>query len=90
MVVRSLFWIFLALLVRFLWRSLFREVFAPEGGSSGSRALPGIYKGLMVRDPVCGVHVPESASLVELRAGEAIHFCSEACRTKFRTSEAGA
>jgi YHS domain-containing protein len=85
MVVRWLFWIFVALLLRFLWRSLFREVLAPGSGSSGSRAMPGIYKGLMVRDPVCGVHVPERASLVELRGGESIHFCSEACRAKFRT-----
>jgi YHS domain-containing protein len=86
MVVRWLFWIFLALLVRFVWRSFFREVLAPGGGSSETGSLPGVYKGLMVRDPICGVHVPERASLVELRAGEAIHFCSEACRTKFRTS----
>jgi YHS domain-containing protein len=85
MVVRWLFWIFVVLLLRFLWRNLFREALAPGAGTRRTGALPGVYQGLMVRDPVCGVHVPERASLVELRGGEAVHFCSEACRSKFRT-----
>jgi YHS domain-containing protein len=38
----------------------------------------------MVRDPVCGVYIPEQGALVEHRDGKIHHFCSEACREKFK------
>lgn len=87
MLVRWIYWVVLALLLRVVWRSFFRGALTqPRGGSSGAGAMPGVYKGLMVRDPVCGVHIPESRALVEVRAGERIHFCSEACRASFRSA----
>ncbi len=87
MLVRWLYWVVIAFLLRVVWRSFFRGALAqPPGGSSGGGAMPGLYKGLMVRDPVCGVHIPEGRALVEVRAGERIHFCSDACRASFRSS----
>jgi YHS domain-containing protein len=87
MLVRWLYWLLIAILIRIVWRSFFRGALAqPRGGASPDRAMPGVYKGLMVRDPVCGVHVPESRALVEVRGGERIHFCSEACRASFRSA----
>jgi YHS domain-containing protein len=88
MLIRWLYWIVIALLLRLVWRSLFRSAWAQsEGGASGVHAGPAIYKGLMVRDPVCGLHVPESRALVEHRAGERVFFCSEACRASYRSPQ---
>lgn len=88
MLVRYLYWVLLALLMRLVWRSLLRGAVAqPRGsaGSAGGHPIPTVYKGLMVRDPICGVHVPESRALVEVRGGEKIYFCSETCRASFRS-----
>jgi YHS domain-containing protein len=38
----------------------------------------------MVRDPACGVYIPEQGALVEHRDGRTYHFCSEACREIFK------
>lgn len=87
MLIRWLYWVVIALLLRLVWRSFSRGVLAqPRGGSTASDPMRTVYKGLMVRDPVCGVHIPESRALVEVRAGERIHFCSEACRASFRSA----
>jgi YHS domain-containing protein len=88
MLVRWLYWAVIVLLLRFVWKSFFRggALPQPQGGSSPVDAMPGVYKGLMVRDPICGVHIPESRALVEVRAGQRIHFCSEACRASFRSA----
>ncbi|HEY7699432.1 MAG TPA: YHS domain-containing protein [Vicinamibacteria bacterium] len=89
MLVRWLYWVLLALLMRAVWRSLLRGAVAqPPGsaGAAGAHPMSTVYKGLMVRDPICGVHVPESRALVEVRGGEKFHFCSEACRASFRSA----
>ncbi len=86
MLVRWLYWVVLALLLRVVWRSFFRGALAQtRGGSTSGDPLSAVYKGLMVRDPVCGLHIPESRALVEVRAGERIYFCSDACRASFRS-----
>ncbi len=87
MLVRWLYIVLVALLVRLVWRSLFRSALAqPHGGSTPGEPMSTVYKGLMVRDPVCGLHLPESRALVAVRAGERFHFCSEACRATFRSA----
>lgn len=52
--------------------------------ASGEPGVTTINKGLMVRDPVCGLHLPESRALSEVRGGERFHFCSDACLQSFR------
>jgi YHS domain-containing protein len=87
MLARWLYWLVVALLLRMVWRSLFRGALAgAQGGTTGADRMPTIHKGLMVRDPVCGLHLPESRALVEVRGGERVHFCSEACRASYRSS----
>jgi len=87
MLIRWFYWVVIALLLRLVWRSFSRGALAqPRGGSATGDPMRTVYKGLMVRDPVCGVHIPESRALVEVRAGERIHFCSEACRASFRSA----
>jgi uncharacterized protein len=36
------------------------------------------------RDPVCGTFVPTNTSVKETINGELVHFCSVACRDKFK------
>lgn len=88
MLIRWLYWVVIALLLRLVWRSFSRGALAQTRGGSTERSdpMPTVYKGLMVRDPVCGVHIPESRALVEVRAGERIYFCSETCRASFRSA----
>jgi YHS domain-containing protein len=88
MLVRWLYWLVIALLLRMVWRSLWRAgaLAQPRGGAPSADPMSTVYKGLMVRDPVCGLHIPESRALVEVQGGERVHFCSETCRTSFRSS----
>jgi len=56
----------------------------PRPSPRGPSAPPAtIHKGLMVRDPVCGVHVPESRAISETKGGERFFFCSEKCRRAY-------
>ena len=86
MIVRLLYFLLLAYLVRLLFRSFYQRVAVSVASPMATEPAGGteVYKGLMVRDPVCGVHLPESRALVEERKGERLHFCSEACRETFR------
>ncbi len=78
-------------LIRFVWRAVARLVGGPEmrtvndGPSSGNQKP--IYRGHMVRDPVCGVYIPEKSSLPDRRDNRVYYFCSETCRETFRKSE---
>lgn len=40
--------------------------------------------GELKRDPVCGTYVAEGASVKKTIGGETVHFCSEACRDKYK------
>ncbi len=85
---RFLYFLLIAFLVRMVWSTVAgwltmqarRQMGATNGGSSEKRT---IYKGLMVRDPVCGLHLPEQRAITESRSGQRYHFCSERCRDSF-------
>jgi|tagenome__1003787_1003787.scaffolds.fasta_scaffold18398261_2 YHS domain-containing protein len=49
---------------------------APSGGSHGE----------LKRDPVCGTFVAAESSITRTVNGELLHFCSVACRDKFRAA----
>jgi YHS domain-containing protein len=40
--------------------------------------------GELKREPVCGTFVSTAASVKKTAGGEVIHFCSEACRDKYK------
>lgn len=42
--------------------------------------------GELKKDPICGIFVAIGSSVKESVNGEVIHFCSTACRDKFRQS----
>lgn len=79
------------LLILFLARLLWNAVASLMAGQArqqmgGNERRPGdntIHRGQMVRDPVCGLHLPESRAITETRSGERVHFCSERCRQSF-------
>jgi YHS domain-containing protein len=39
--------------------------------------------GELQKDPVCGTFVPVTTSLKRIIAGEAVYFCSQACRDQY-------
>jgi YHS domain-containing protein len=79
------------LLIMFLARLVLRQVALWMSGGAArqvrdarSEHATDVYKGVMVRDPVCGLHLPEARALVEHRTGARHFFCSERCRDAFQ------
>jgi uncharacterized protein len=85
---RFLYFVLIVLLARLV----LREVALWMSGGTARRQVrdtrsgstPTVYKGRMVRDPICGLHLPETRAIVEEREGERYYFCSERCRDAFR------
>lgn len=92
--VRFLYFLLLVILVRMAWSAItgWLEVQARRqmgaSGSNGESERRTIHKGLMVKDPVCGLHLPEHRALSEVRSGIRYHFCSERCRSRFERESA--
>ena len=86
---RFFYFLLLVILARMAWSAVaswlavqtHRQMGSNDRGSGGAPAT--IHKGLMVRDPVCGLHLPEHRAVTVVRAGETFHFCSERCRQRF-------
>jgi YHS domain-containing protein len=83
------FVIFFAI-VRYLFAAvvgLFAKVVNPQARPSqqnqASRAPMG---GELKQDPVCGTFVPTATSVKQTVNGELVHFCSVACRDKFKVA----
>ena len=79
------------LLIMFLARLALRKVALWMSGGAPRQVrdarsghATAVYKGVMVRDPVCGLHIPEARAIVEHRADERHFFCSERCRAAFQ------
>jgi YHS domain-containing protein len=82
--------VLLPLLVLWLVRNLIRSLF---GGLHSSVArqppqkAPTIHTGgELKKDPVCGTFVSVDASVTKRVNGELVHFCSPACRDKYRVA----
>jgi YHS domain-containing protein len=61
----------------------FSEFVAPQHTrEAAGRAQP---VGELKKDPVCGTYVAVTASVKKTVGGEVIHFCSAACRDRYRT-----
>jgi len=78
----------LPLIVFLILRAVFRSLRAsfnssvahkPEGGA-------GPAGGELKRDPVCGTYVAENAAVTSKIGGRTLHFCSQACRDKYRAA----
>ena len=87
---RFLYFLIMLVLARMAWNALnawLADSAAKRrmgGGADRRSASPGmVNKGLMVRDPVCGLHLPATSAISVSRAGKTLHFCSEQCRQSF-------
>jgi hypothetical protein len=58
-----------------------REPLEPAGDLNTEQAPR-----LLVRDPVCGVHIAEVLAIPLRENGELLHFCSLACRDAYLNS----
>lgn len=85
-----LLFLFFAFLARAVWRLLIGVVqgasASPTPGASAGRARGGTPSVKMVKDPVCGTFVVPGKALSLVVHGEPVYFCSEQCRSAYRTS----
>jgi YHS domain-containing protein len=82
----ALLFLLLTLLVRAGWRLLAGVVDGIAGQSRRGESRPTSVP--MVRDPVCGTFVVPDRAFTLAERGHAVHFCSTACRDKYRTRTA--
>ncbi len=78
--------IFLITLLRYVIGALgkaFSEFFLPPH-TRGATGRPQQPVGELKRDPVCGTYVAVTASVKKTVGGEVIHFCSAACRDRYK------
>ena len=75
--------ILIVLLARAFWR-LVDGVLEAAGGTTRRRAGNPAVK--LVRDPVCGTYVAPRNALSLTARGSTHYFCSEECRSKYRTA----
>ncbi len=63
----------------------FSDLFKAEAPGRAEPSTPRTETvGELKRDPVCGTYVAATASVKKTVRGEIIHFCSDACRNKYK------
>ena len=86
--------ILVPILVFTLLRSIIRSLFQSKRTVARSDARPGpppsqptvVAGGELKKDPVCGTYVSTGASVTSRVDGQLVHFCSTACRDKYRAA----
>jgi len=76
--------ILIGVLMFLIARAFWRVVDGIMEGITGASGRPQPRPVKLVRDPVCGTHVPVNASVALTVDGTTHYFCSEACRDRFR------
>jgi uncharacterized protein len=64
----------------------FSQASNPPAQRPPGQATSGATIGELKQDPVCGTFVPTSTSVKKTINGELVHFCSAACRDKFKVA----
>lgn len=94
--IRAVLYLFVAIILITFLRSVigliakaFANLVAEDASSTSqqrrsSKSAGTTAAGELKRDPVCGTYVAEAASIKQVIGGEVVHFCSEACRAKYR------
>lgn len=84
---RLLMMVVLLLVIRsvilYLWK-LFAGAEAPTAGRAAKEPLRA--GGELKKDPVCGTFVSVHSAITQQFGGETVHFCSTACRDRYRTA----
>jgi YHS domain-containing protein len=86
---RFLVILILIAIVRYLFTSIgrfFSQAVNPQRPSTPPHPARGAVGGELKQDPVCGTFVPTATSVKKTINGELVHFCSVACRDKFKVA----
>ncbi len=77
---------FVLLAVRYLVVAIRNALTASRRPQPPAGRRPGSVptEGTLRQDPVCGTFVAEAASVKETVGGAVVHFCSTACRDRYR------
>jgi len=82
--------VILPLLVFWFLRNLLRSIFGgmnSQVAAKPARPVPPVSSGgELKKDPVCGTYVSADASVTKRINGQTVHFCSPACRDKYRAA----
>jgi YHS domain-containing protein len=80
----------LPLLVLWFLRSILRSIFGgmnSQVAAKPARPVPPVSAGgELKKDPVCGTYVSADTSVTKRIDGQTVHFCSPACRDKYRAA----
>jgi len=80
----------LPLLVLWFLRIILRSIFAgmnSQVATKPARPVPTVSPGgELKKDPVCGTYVSADTSVTKRIDGQTVHFCSPACRDKYRAA----
>jgi YHS domain-containing protein len=78
----------LPLLVIWLLRNFLRSLFSGMNSQVAAKPIrpvpPVSAGGELKKDPVCGTYVSADTSVTKRFNGQTVHFCSAACRDKYR------
>jgi uncharacterized protein len=69
-------------LVKTMWGTYKTSVPAANQGGDESVRMGGD----LMKDPVCGTYVAANAAVTKIVNGRSLHFCSAACRDKYRAA----
>jgi uncharacterized protein len=83
-IIRILFYIFIAFLFRWLFISRRKSPKATEAGAN-----PGDGGNRMVKDPMCGMYMDARLAIRMDSRKEAVYFCSEECKKKYMNRSSG-
>jgi YHS domain-containing protein len=64
----------------------FTQVMGSGAAPANAPTEAGPMRGELKKDPVCGTFVSTGTSVKQMVNGELVHFCSTACRDKFRAA----
>lgn len=65
---------------------LFSQAMRPQASPPRQQASAGKIGGELKQDPVCGTFVDTASSVKKTVNGQLVHFCSAACRDKFKVA----
>jgi YHS domain-containing protein len=91
--IRFVLYLLLAVILISLLRSVLGVLgralsgFLGQGGATQRKAAEPRKAGELKRDPVCGTYVPTTSAETLTIDGQVVHFCSAACREKFRAGQ---
>jgi len=82
--IRLILPLLLFLVLRYVLKSISASMKTATVPEQRGKVPPARSGGELKKDPVCGTYVSAEAAVTREVAGEVVHFCSPACRDKYR------